>query len=125
MPSTWSCLFVYLNPVIVHRDPRYFSPDPEEFWPERWLGEGAKIAKSRGQDFKLNQGAYMPFNYGPGNCVGRSLALHEIRTALASLVRHFDARFAPGFQPEEWLRQLKDYSGLIKGKLEVVLSTRV
>jgi cytochrome P450 len=50
----------------VHRDMRYFSPDPDAFWPERWLaGEGPKIAEARGQEFKLAQGAYMPFNYGP------------------------------------------------------------
>lgn len=49
----------------VHRDPRYFSPNPEEFWPERWLPEEAsKIAEARGQEYKLAQGAYMPFHYG-------------------------------------------------------------
>jgi hypothetical protein len=51
--------------VLVHRDPRYFSPNPEDFWPERWLpGEGPKIAEARGQEFELFQGAYMPFHYG-------------------------------------------------------------
>jgi hypothetical protein len=54
-----------LNTSLVHRDARYFSPAPEQFWPERWLpGEGPKIAEARGQDFSLNQTAYMPFNYG-------------------------------------------------------------
>jgi cytochrome P450 len=52
--------------IAVHRDPRYFSPDPDAFWPERWLsGEGPKLAEARGTAFALNQGAYMPFNYGP------------------------------------------------------------
>jgi cytochrome P450 len=51
--------------ATVHRDPRYFAPDPEDFWPERWLPEeGPKVAKSRGQEFRLFQGAYMPFHYG-------------------------------------------------------------
>jgi hypothetical protein len=50
----------------VHRDPRYFLPDPDAFWPERWLhDEGAKIAEARGQPFRLDQAAYMPFNFGP------------------------------------------------------------
>jgi hypothetical protein len=33
--------------------------------PERWLPEeGVKIAEARGQEYRLNQAAYMPFNYG-------------------------------------------------------------
>jgi hypothetical protein len=33
--------------------------------PERWLPEeGSKIAEFRGQEYRLNQAAYMPFNYG-------------------------------------------------------------
>jgi hypothetical protein len=51
--------------MIVHRDARHFSPNPFEFMPERWLSEeGAKIAEARGQEYRLNQAAYMPFSYG-------------------------------------------------------------
>lgn len=149
---TWagtSCTF-RLGPGLniiwtVQRDVRYFSPDPDTFWPERWLpDEGPKIAEARGQDFTLVQGAYMPFNYGscrqsllwvgvvyltadlgPGNCVGRSLALHEMRAVIAAVLRRFDLRFAPGFQPDDWLNQLTDHYVLVRGKLEVVLSKRV
>jgi hypothetical protein len=33
--------------------------------PERWLPEeGVKVAEARGQEYRLNQAAYMPFNYG-------------------------------------------------------------
>jgi cytochrome P450 len=62
---------------------------------------------------------------GPGNCVGRSLALHEMRTVLAALVRRFDFQFAPGFQPEAWTAQLKDFYILTRGHLPVVLSKSV
>jgi cytochrome P450 len=63
-----------LKVFTVHRDPRYFFPDPNAFWPERWLPkEGPQLSKARGQEFKLNLGAYIPFNYGAhsGSCFPR------------------------------------------------------
>lgn len=55
--------------------------DPLAFRPERWLGElpGAHDAS-----------AYMPFGSGPRMCPGRSLALVEMKTLLATLFKSFD-----------------------------------
>jgi cytochrome P450 len=61
---------------------------------------------------------------GPANCVGRPLALHEMRTVLAALIRRFDIEFAPGFGKDDWLKQLKDQYVLVRGKLPVVLTQR-
>jgi cytochrome P450 len=61
---------------------------------------------------------------GPGNCAGRSLALHEMRTVLSTFVRRFDMRFAPGFEAADWAAQLRDVSNLARGRLPVVLSKR-
>lgn len=95
------------------------------FWPERWLPEeGPKIAEARGQDFKLSQGAYMPFHYGPANCVGKSLALHELRTVLSALIRRFDFKFAPGFEGGDWINHSTDQFILLRGELRVVMTER-
>jgi cytochrome P450 len=69
---TWSCMWPCCNvtmyssdPYPVHRDPRYFSPDPTVFWPERWLpDEGPKTADARGQAFRLDTNAFNTFSYG-------------------------------------------------------------
>jgi cytochrome P450 len=136
------CVPRHLTSSLVHRDPRYFWPDPASFWPERWLpNEGPKIAQAHGQEFRLDHGAYIPFNYGksrcvhlservqlfaagPGICVGRSLALNEMRMVLSTFVRRFDVRFAPGFTAADWTSQLRDVGNLARGKLPVILSKR-
>jgi cytochrome P450 len=110
--------------ATVHRDPRYFHPEPHAFSPERWTVEGPSLAKARGQEFRLDKAAWMPFNYGPGNCIGRTLAMNEMRAVLAILVRRFDMRLAPGFEPSNWERNLVDGYALRRGPLPVVMSER-
>jgi cytochrome P450 len=67
---------VVLCPFLAHRDAAVFS-DPDEFRPERWQGV-------RPSPFE-----YFPFGAGGHFCVGRSLALHVIKAALATiLARH-------------------------------------
>jgi cytochrome P450 len=125
----------------LHRDPRNFSPRPDAFWPERWMAEGPKIAEAQGEDFRLNQSAFIPFSYGesshviltygsqiisigPEMCVGRQLALHELRVLLSTIVRRFDISFAPGFASEDWTRSLYDHYILFGGSLWLVLQMR-
>lgn len=55
--------------------------DPGAFRPERWLERPAGAH---------DPGALMPFGSGPRLCPGRSLALLEMRVALAVLARGFD-----------------------------------
>jgi cytochrome P450 len=57
-------------------------PEPHEFQPERWLSDSKtrKIRRPR---------SFMPFGSGPRLCPGRSLALLEIKTAMAMVCRNF------------------------------------
>lgn len=41
------------------------------------------------------------------------------------MMQRLDFRFADGYDPESWDRDLKDYFVATKGKLPVVLSPRV
>jgi cytochrome P450 len=68
-------------------------PDPQQFDPQRWLGQGAATAPSAS-----SRRAAMPFGSGPRLCPGRYLALIEIKLAMAMLLRQFDIRSleAPG-----------------------------
>ncbi|KAH0833285.1 cytochrome P450 [Lanmaoa asiatica] len=115
----------------LHRDPRYFSPMPDTFWPERWLSgdERRALGYSDSNDpdkapFMHNPAAFIPFSFGPANCVGKNLAYQEMRTVVCMMMQRLDFRFAGGYDPESWDRDLKDYFVATKGKLPVVLSPR-
>ena len=110
---------VYVPPYVYHRDPRYFSPDPDAFMPERWL-------KSSKDDPSviLNTNAFLAFSAGPANCVGKPLGLLEMRVALASLIQAFDFSFADGWDSNEWEEGLEDYLVLTRGELPLQLTKR-
>ncbi len=75
-----------LNLWIVHgaiqRNPNYW-PDPHSFLPERWLVES-------GHPLYPPKGGWRPFEHGPRNCVGQTLAMLDIKITLAMIVREFD-----------------------------------
>ena len=78
----------------MQRDPRNFFPHPEGFWPERWLLASSKDG-ARGEKSDVPAGfthaehAFVPFSYGPMNCVGKSLALKEMRVVVCAIVQRF------------------------------------
>lgn len=66
-----------------HRDPGAF-PDPDRFWPERWLNETPEMRR-----------LYIPFGAdGPRKCIGMHLAYMELRVILAAIFHRFDITFA-------------------------------
>ncbi|CAD7695564.1 unnamed protein product [Ostreobium quekettii] len=67
-----------------------------QFMPERWHDVPTETYT---YNSKRNDGAagitFMPFNHGPRNCVGQSLAKMEVVTVLAKLLGSFQFRLAP------------------------------
>lgn len=70
----------------IHRDPLHWGLDANEFRPERFemLDES-----------ELNSAKFMPFGLGPRNCIGKALAMHEMKIAIGLLVL--------GYSIEPWL----------------------
>lgn len=77
--GTW----VVMSPYITHRIPEVF-PDPYRFVPERWLS--------------IHPSAYefMPFSAGPRYCIGTSLALMQLKIAMAILLKCYRYTLKPG-----------------------------
>ncbi|KAH8702535.1 cytochrome P450 monooxygenase-like protein [Talaromyces proteolyticus] len=68
--------------------------DPDIFRPERWIvDESTGVTKEEVSRIKAN---FHPFLTGPGNCIGKNLALTEILITIARTLYRLDVRRAPG-----------------------------
>ncbi|PVH94810.1 cytochrome P450 ClCP1 [Periconia macrospinosa] len=76
----------------------HFS-NPEKFSPERW------IPNIKDQEQRHNIQSFFPFSLGPHGCIGKSLALLEVRLLLALLFFHFDFESPPGGFAWKWNEQ--------------------
>ncbi|KAJ6185613.1 cytochrome P450 [Penicillium mononematosum] len=85
--------------------------DPWEYRPERYLGD-PKYAND-----KLD--VVQPFSFGPRNCIGRNLAISEMRLILARVLFNFD--LLPGDGLDKWYHGQLVYSIWDKASLQVYM----
>lgn len=105
---------VSVSPWTVQRDPRNFA-EPDTFIPERWLGEGPE---------PCNRDAWIPFSIGHYGCIGKQLALSELRHITSAVVRNYDLHFAPGFNVKGFEMSVKNDFTLTPPSVQVSLSPR-
>ena len=129
-----------VNTYSIHRDSRNFFPNVDMFWPERWLIAEKKayvafppslslpsppsVQITRPEIFTHNMDAFIPFSYGPANCVGKFLALQQTKTLVCYTLQKLDLRFADGYRAEQWLDDLEGYTLFLRGALPVVVTRR-
>ena len=73
-----------------HHDERFWEA-PEEFRPERWMGDAA-----RRSDQKYT---YLPFGGGRRSCIGGAMSQVENTLALSILLRRFKPEYAGQDEP--------------------------
>lgn len=98
----------------LQHDPRYWGK-PDEFIPERWLGEGPE---------PCDKTAFLVFSHGPFGCVGKHLAYMELNNVIAAVVRAFDFSLAPNYDPDTYIPSIKDSVISTRAYLPVVLKPR-
>ncbi|ORZ04881.1 cytochrome P450 [Lobosporangium transversale] len=74
-------------PLHLHLSEEYF-PQADKYIPERWIPDESPFPPV--QDF-----TYYPFSAGSRNCIGKNLAMMEMRLVLAALVRTYDMELVP------------------------------
>lgn len=85
---------VVISPYVLHRH-RLLWPDPDLFEPSRFLGENRSL---------IDRYSYLPFGAGPRTCVGSPFALQEATIVLATTIKNFSLRLAPGHKVWPLLR---------------------
>ncbi|KAH8897491.1 cytochrome P450, partial [Thozetella sp. PMI_491] len=98
-------------PICHHPD--YFAM-PESFIPERWLDDN-RFANDKRE-------AFLPFSFGPRDCLGQNLAYSEMKLILARLVWNFDIKGVPGSQ--NWAKESEIFLFWEKGPLNMYLTPR-
>ena len=105
----------------VQRDPRNFSY-PDTYWPDRWLiAEGLQ---EHAEKIVHNVNAWVPFSFGPSNCVGKNLALQEMRMLVCHLVQKLNFRFPDGYDPMQYEREMRDRFVVTVSRLPVIVERR-
>ncbi|KAF7360800.1 Cytochrome P450 [Mycena venus] len=83
-------------------DPLNFFPYPEEYLPDRWLSGGL------GEESVLEPNAVMSFSFGPYGCLGKALALQELRVVVARLVLDFHLEPATNFDAGAYSQRIRN-----------------
>ncbi|KAM5536552.1 hypothetical protein V8D89_009829 [Ganoderma adspersum] len=126
---------VYVPPYVLHRDARNFV-FPDAFWPECWLVAAGHLALARAcapasssgvrvqVEFVHDDAAFIPSSYGPMNCVGKGLAMQQMRTVVCALVQRFHVQLREGWQSRRYEEDFKDYMVANRPELPVLLEPR-
>lgn len=105
---------VTYHPYAMGRMERVWGEDCVEFKPERWLRDDGVFRRE--DPFR-----YPVFQAGPRVCLGREMALVEMKTVALSLIRRFDVRVVdPGRAP----RFVPGLTATIRGGLPVIVQER-
>ncbi|EEB98995.1 hypothetical protein MPER_01397, partial [Moniliophthora perniciosa FA553] len=132
---------VYVPVYCVHRRAYHFYPNTDDFDPSRWLVDpnfnptsnapSSYTPPSPVVDSPLSPStpvspavysppqildyeAYIPFSYGPANCVGKNLARREMMMVISLLMQKFEFKFKEGFEWENWSEKAEDYFVMLR-----------
>lgn len=103
---------IQLPTFSVHRDASAYV-QAEAFIPERWYSKPELIK---------NINAWVPFAHGPYQCIGKSLAMMEIRSLTAKVLLAHDVRLAPGEDGSLLLNESKDHFSMSLAPLNLVFN---
>ncbi|KAL4792214.1 cytochrome P450 [Aspergillus venezuelensis] len=92
-------------PYAIHRQPDYYR-SPLSYLPDRWI-EGATCKTESSawtvtkDNLEIARKAFCPFSIGPRGCIGKSMALMEMKVTLARLMFLFDFELADNTGEDE------------------------
>lgn len=106
---------VWAPQYVIGRSEKVYV-DALEFRPERWGDRQDELIKE--------VSAFAPFSTGVFGCIGRPLALLELRAAVCMVVMGFDVKFADGETGKDLMDNTRDHFTLGLGELWLSLKPR-
>jgi cytochrome P450 len=85
------------------------------FVPERWYSK---------TDLVKEKSAFSPFAMGPYGCIGKPLALMQMRTLIARIIMDYDVKFADGEDGSRLMHDSKDHFTMGLADMELVFAKR-
>ncbi|KID99795.1 cytochrome P450 3A17, partial [Metarhizium majus ARSEF 297] len=101
------------------RNPKHFK-DPESFIPERWLSPSHPLYDEGFKDD--NHAVFKPFSYGSRDCIGKNLAINELRVIISRMLYRFDFNVLEG--QDDWHTKQRSFIIWDKSPLMVRFQTR-
>lgn len=83
------------SPWVNSRNEEIYG-DPNLFRPERWIADEPGTGPVTQEQVARMRSNFHPFAAGPGNCVGKNLAMAELMITVARTLYRLDVRRAPG-----------------------------
>jgi len=105
---------VRVHHLTLQRDERYF-PRGDEFIPERWE-EGSQLVRDKR--------AFIPFSIGPNSCLGKQLALNEMRLVMSKVMRQFTVSLGESHDDEKYVEGWRDWYTVKIGDLYIKFTPR-
>ncbi|KAJ6032702.1 Cytochrome P450 [Penicillium herquei] len=96
-------------------DPDCFL-SPKEFIPERWYSR---------PDLMPDASVFAPFSLGTYGCIGKPLALLNLRATVARIVADYDVQLAPEMSLEVYDQAMREHFTLVPSSLKVCFGKRV
>ncbi|OAL33539.1 hypothetical protein AYO20_07225 [Fonsecaea nubica] len=103
---------VSVNAWAAQRHAKHFT-NPLDFVPERW------IDSERDKKWNHVPMAYIPFGIGSYLCIGRALAMQELRLIAVKLMREFDLELVPDFDHARFWADIRSWQAIFKPALPV------
>lgn len=98
--------YVVHSNVTLHRDPRFWGPDPDAFRPARWIDDATDNA------------AFLNYGRGRRMCLGKRMAYTEALLTIATAFQRYRFTPSPGWTPRHRYRMSMTVRGGVPLRLE-------
>ncbi|XP_061988862.1 cytochrome P450 714A1-like [Rosa rugosa] len=91
-------MIIWIAIASLHRDPKNWGPDANEFKPERFANGVTEACKF--------PNAYLPFGFGSRLCIGQTFAMMELKIVLSLLLSKFSFSLSPNYHHSPVLKMV-------------------